>query len=152
MQIKSPYLCLVKAADSTYSQCLYFSSNALARKMEKLAIECWKPVGLSPSHAYLLMLVLDNPGIQPTALVEQLLLTPSTITRLMEKLETKKLIVRTTEGKTTNVYATPRAKNMQPDMKQCVNRFYQAYAEQLGRDESSRLVLQMNKLADKLPE
>lgn len=63
--MRFPYLRIVKAADSTYSQCLYFSSNALARKMEKLAIECWKPVGLSPSHAYLLMLVLDNPGIHP---------------------------------------------------------------------------------------
>ncbi|MBX9781863.1 MAG: MarR family transcriptional regulator [Chitinophagaceae bacterium] len=129
---------------------MYFSSNALARKIEKLAQESWKPVGLSPSHAYLLMLVIEEPGIQPTALVEQLLLTPSTITRLIEKLEEKKLVVRTTEGKSTNVYATPKAKQMLPQLNKCLGHFYENYSTILGREESARLVQNMNKVTDKL--
>ena len=104
---------------------MYFSSNALARKMEKLANESWKKVDLTASHAYLLMLVIEEQGIQPSALVEQLLLTPSTITRLMEKLEEKKLVIRTTEGKTTIVFPTLKAKKMLPDLKDCLNHFYQ---------------------------
>jgi hypothetical protein len=50
--------------ESKYAGCLYFTANALARKVEKIAIETWKKVDLSPSHAYLLMLTLDEPGIQ----------------------------------------------------------------------------------------
>ncbi|MGL5946450.1 MAG: MarR family winged helix-turn-helix transcriptional regulator, partial [Sediminibacterium sp.] len=96
----------MKITDSKYKQCLYFTSSALARKVEKLAIESWKKVDLSPSHAYLLMLVLDEPGMQPGVLAEELQLSPSTITRLIEKLELKKLVIRTTEGKITNVYPT----------------------------------------------
>ncbi|HET9057718.1 MAG TPA: MarR family transcriptional regulator [Chitinophagaceae bacterium] len=131
---------------------MYFSSNALARKMERLATESWKKVDLSPSHAYLLMLVIDEPGIQPSALVEHLLLTPSTITRLIEKLEKKKLVVRTTEGKLTNVYPTPKAKKLLPELHECLNHFYQAYSAILGKEESTRMVSNMNKLVDKLTD
>jgi len=104
----------MKTSESTYHSCLYFVSNSLARKTEKLAVAAWKPAGLSPSHGYLLMLVLDNPGMQPGALSEELHLTPSTITRLIEKLEEKKLVVRTTEGKITNVYPTLKQKKCTP--------------------------------------
>jgi DNA-binding MarR family transcriptional regulator len=141
----------VKAANSKYCQCLYFSSNALARKIEKLANKSWKKVGLTPSHAYLLMLAIEEPGIQPSALVKQLLLSPSTITRLIEKLEEKKLVVRTTEGKLTNVYPTPKAKAMLPDLKDCLYDFYQNYSSIIGKEEGARLVTSMNKLVDKLP-
>lgn len=152
IQTNSFYLCAaLKAADSKYCQCLYFSSNALARKIEKLANDSWKKVGLSPSHAYLLMLAIEEPGIQPTALVNQLLLKPSTITRLIEKLEEKKLVVRTTEGKLTNVYPTPKAKAMLPELKECLNHFYQHYSSMLGKEESARLVQSINRLVDKLP-
>ena len=141
----------MKAANSKYCQCPYFSSNALARKIEKLANDSWKKVGLSPSHAYLLMLAIEEPGIQPSALVRQLLLTPSTITRLIEKLEEKKLVVRTTEGKLTNVYPTPKARAMLQDLKACLEHFYQNYSSVIGKEESARLVTNMNKLVDKLP-
>lgn len=140
----------MKVTESIYGSCIYFVSNALARKTEKLALEAWKPSGLPPSHAYLLMLVLRDPGIQPGALSEELHLTPSTITRLIEKLEQKKLVVRTTEGKMTNVYPTPKAKEMHPLLKECVNAFYNAYIAILGQDESDQFVYTMSKMADKL--
>lgn len=123
----------------------------MARKIEKLANESWKKVGLTPSHAYLLMLSIEQPGIQPSELVQELLLTPSTITRLIEKLEQKKLVVRTSEGKLTNVYPTPKAKAMLPELKECLAHFYQRYSTILGKDESAKLVQNMNKLVDKLP-
>jgi DNA-binding MarR family transcriptional regulator len=140
----------MKITDSKYGQCLYFTSAALARKVEKMAMESWKAVGLPPSHAYLLMAVLDEPGIQPSALSAELHLQPSTITRLIEKLEEKKLAIRTYEGKITNVYPTPKAKEMQPRMKECMHRFYQQYSGILGEEESSRLVQDMGKIADQL--
>src|SRR5262245_46511649 len=122
----------MNTSDSRFSQCLYFSSNAFARKIEKLAIESWKPVDLSPSHGYLLMAVVDEPGIQPGLLAEHLQLQPSTITRLIEKLEEKKLVVRTAEGKVTNVYPTPKAKDIYGKMQACVDNFFAAYSALLG--------------------
>ena len=140
----------MKTSDSKYAQCLYFTSAALARKVEKLATESWKKVALSPSHAYLLMAVLEEPGLQPTVLAEHLQLQPSTITRLIEKLEEKKLVIRTTEGKLTNVYPTPRAKELQPKMNACMQEFYSNYSSLLGKEESTDLVKAISKIADKL--
>lgn len=140
----------MKTSCSKYAQCLYFTTSALARKVEKLAVESWKPVGLSPSHAYLLMAVLDEPGVQPTQLAAQLQLQPSTITRLMQKLEHAKLIIRTTEGKITNVYPTPKAKELHPKMQDCMRRFYQQYHTIFGKEESTKLVQAVAEAADKL--
>ena len=146
----STFVLYMKSSNSRFNKCLYFSANALARKVEKLATESWEKIGLAPSHAYLLMMVLDEPGTQPGTIAKEMQLTPSTITRLIEKLEGKKLVVRTTEGKITNVYATPEATELLPKMKACLNEFYQKYVEILGEEESGRMVQNMNKLTDKL--
>lgn len=140
----------MKTSESKYCQCLYFTANALARKIEKLAQDSWSKVDLSPSHAYLLMMAIEEPGVQPSALADHLQLQPSTITRLIEKLEQRKLVVRTTEGKMTNVYPTPKGKELLPKLKECVNEFYSNYAGILGKEESARLVQSMGKVADKL--
>lgn len=142
----------MKTSGSKYAQCLYFTSQALARKVEKLATEVWQKVDLSPSHAYLLMAVLEEPGLQPGTLASHLQLQPSTITRLIEKLESKKLVIRTTEGKITNVYPTPKSRDLQPKLKQCLAQFYQHYSHVLGKEESSKLVTDMAKIADKLED
>ena len=140
----------MKTTESKYCKCLYFTANALARKIEKLALESWNKIGLSPSHAYLLLLVLEEPGIQPTGIAEHLQLQPSTITRLIEKMEEKKLLVRTTEGKLTNVYPTPKGRELLPKMKECLHEFYSRYVLLLGKEESAKLVQQMGRIADKL--
>ncbi len=140
----------MKTTESKFSQCLYFTANSLARKIEKLAQESWSKVDLSPSHAYLLMMVIEEPGVQPGFIAEHLQLQPSTVTRLIEKLEEKKLLIRTTEGKLTNVYPTPKGKELSPVLKECMNEFYSNYAAVLGKEESARLVQNMGKVADKL--
>jgi len=129
---------------------MYFSASALARKIEKLAVESWKSVNLSPSHGYLLLAVLEEPGIQPGTLANEMQLKPSTITRLIEKLEEKKLVIRTTDGKLTNVYPTPKAKELHRKLKECLNHFHSSYSTILGKEECVNLIGNMNKLADKL--
>ena len=141
----------MNSSERRYRECLYFSANVLARKIEKLAGATWKKIDLSPSHAYLLMIVLDEPGVQPGTLSDELQLTPSTITRLTEKLEEKNFVVRTVSGKVTNLYPTPKAKKLLPELKKCVCQFQQEYTKILGQEESTRLVNNIHKLANKLP-
>jgi DNA-binding MarR family transcriptional regulator len=62
-----------------------FCQHCLQPHCRKLAAECWAPVGLIPSRGYLLTIAREDPGVQPRFLVAQLQLTPSTITRLIEK-------------------------------------------------------------------
>ncbi len=140
----------MKTSESKYCSCLYFTANALARKVERIAIESWKKVDLSPSHAYLLMLSLEDPGIQAGQLAEQLQLSPSTISRLLEKLEEKKLVIRATEGKLTNVYPTQKAKDMRPLLKECIDDANEKLSRILGKEESKQLIKSITAVADKL--
>lgn len=140
----------MKASNSRYSSCIYFASGALARKVERLATECWEPVDLSPSHGYLLLMVLDEPGIQPNKLVRELLLSPSTITRLTDKLEAKKLVSRTSEGKVINIYPTDLARSLEPKMRSCMHCFAQMYGDILGEEDSTTLTKVLNKVTDGL--
>jgi MarR family transcriptional regulator, organic hydroperoxide resistance regulator len=66
---------------------LYFSAGALAREVEKLAIDCWKPVGLSPSQGQIILFLMDVSISGPAIIGRTLLLSPSTITRLLDGLE-----------------------------------------------------------------
>lgn len=69
---------------SILHNCLYFTSNSLSRVITRMAEEEFRRTGLSPSHAFLMMLVNDNPGIGQKELREQLHLAPSTVTRFID--------------------------------------------------------------------
>ena len=140
----------MKLSDSRYNECMYFISAAFARKVERLAVTSWKEVNLSPSIAYLLMLVIEEPGCQPTYIGNHLHLKPSTVTRFVEKLEERKLIIRTTEGKLTNIYPTPKGKEMYPELKKCLQDFMSRYDKLIEKNEATKLLDTMRKVADKI--
>ena len=140
----------MKASESTYCNCIYWASAALARKVNKLAEDAWAPMGLAPGQAYLLSLILDQPGRQPLDLSEELHLAPSTITRFVEKLEENKLVVRVSEGKTTSVYPTQKAKGLSDEINSCKATFRHALEGVLTRAENEALVKNMLRVADKL--
>jgi len=117
-----------------------------------MALECWKKLSLSPSHAYVLLLVLEQPGIQPTKLGRQLRLEPSTITRLIEKLEDRKLVRRLVQGKTTLVYPATAGRKLLPQLKDCLEDFNLRYASILGKAKSERVVKQMGRIIDQLDQ
>lgn len=140
----------MKQCESKYCHCAYFSAAALSRKITRLAEKCWKPSGLSPSLGYVLLSVIEEPGIQPGLLSAQQQLAPSTITRLLEKLEAQKLLVRTESGKATNVYPTPKGKQLHVQLTDCRKAFHTAFTAILGEEGNRQLVSELNKAADLL--
>lgn len=88
-----------------YSSCLYYSVNALARLVSKIADEEFASTGLAPSHAFLVMTVNERPGIQPGEIADMMQLAPSTVTRFIDKMADQGLLLRTIDGK--NVYILP---------------------------------------------
>ena len=68
----------------------------------------------------------------------------------MEKLEEKKLLVRVAEGKLSNIYPTKKAKDMLPELKNCVQDFYKRYSDAIGKAESQNIVSTLHAVADKL--
>ncbi|MEE6451621.1 MarR family transcriptional regulator [Gottfriedia acidiceleris] len=122
-----------------FSNCLYFTANHLARLMNKMAEEEFAPLGISPTYAFLLMAVNEQPNITQTELSNILHIAPSTTTRFVEKLEVKKLVERKSEGKLTLVNLTNNGIKIQEEIKVCWKNLSKRYSEILG-DDAAKLI------------
>ena len=133
-----------------FSACLLFSANALARAITAIGDEEFGRFGLCYSHAYMLCEVVAQPGISPSELSETLYLTPSTITRLVEKLEQKQYVRRESEGKRTLIYATAEGEAIQPEIAQAWERVGTRYSDAIGKTDVCQLTQQVFKAAKSL--
>lgn len=124
---------------SILHHCLYFTANSLARVITRMAEEEFRKTGLSPSHAFLMMLVNDHPGIGQKELCEQLHLAPSTVTRFIDSLVYKGYLTRQSEGKTSKVYATKEGGDLQIPIEDAWKSLHQRYAKVLGLEKGDEL-------------
>jgi len=95
-----------------FEECLYFNSNALARTVTRIWTEAYGKFDLSPPHAFLLRVVLAKPGLLPRELADELKLSRSTITRFLDRLEKRDLLVRKStqaDGRELHIYPTEEA-------------------------------------------
>ena len=137
---------------SRYSACLLFSANALARAITAIGDEEFGRFGMCYSHAYILCEVVGQPGITPSELSETLCLTPSTITRLVEKLEQKRFVRRESEGKKTLIYPTAEGEAIQPEISEAWDRVSTHYSQLIGESNVCQLTQQVFKAAKALGE
>lgn len=119
--------------------CLYFTANTLARIMGRFADECFRGTGLSPSHAFTLMLVNEQPQISQKELSEALHLAPSTMTRFVDKLIDKGLVQRETSGKLARVRPTERGEQLAAPIAESWKALYYKYSDILGEEEGREL-------------
>ncbi|NUM76511.1 MarR family transcriptional regulator [candidate division KSB1 bacterium] len=140
----------MKHEHSKYCHCLYYSVNALARVLTKMAEEEFAVTGLAPSYAFLLMTVNEQPGIQPTEISAHMQLTPSTVTRLIEKMEHKGLLKRQSEGKYTYVYPTEKSKKRNKKIHEAWANLYRRYSDLLGEAKGRALTDQVYAASIKL--
>ena len=125
--------------DSPYCNCLFYSVNALSRQMTKMAEEEFAVTGLSPSYAFIVMSVNKQPGILSGEVAKIMQLTPSTITRLIEKLEQKGYITREASGKFSLLFPTKKSLTLEKTITKAWHSLYARYAEILGEKESKLL-------------
>lgn len=119
--------------------CLYFTANSLARVMTTLAEDAFRSTGMAPNYAFLLMLVCEKPGTSQKEIGEHLQLSPSTITRFVDKLVAKGYMTRTNEGKTTLLQPTSKGLGMLDEIYASWARLYKQYSDILGEDEGKSL-------------
>lgn len=124
---------------STFKGCLFYSANALARTITRLADKEFAITGLPSQYCFLLMLVLEKPSVQPKELAEKLSLTPSTITRFLDKMEEQGYIVRAVDGKYIYITPTQKARKLLTTIRQAWENLYRIYVEILGKEFADSL-------------
>lgn len=111
---------------------LFFLAGALSRKLSSEADEIFATIGLSSSHTLLLLLIHENPGIRPSSLAEKLHLKPSTITRLVDKLERRQLVEKEAQGRATSIVCTSEGNELSAEIKEKWDKLMQDKQEKLG--------------------
>lgn len=118
--------------DQILSDNLFFLTSAFSRLLSREADEVFSSVGLSSSHVLILHLVDNNPNIQPGNLAKKLYLKPSTITRLVQKLERRGFVERKSEGRATSVVCTKKGSELVLETQKLWSRLIDQKREQLG--------------------
>lgn len=136
--------------NSILRNCLYFTANSLARVITKMAEQEFVRTGLSPSHAFLIMLVNDDPGILQKELCDQLNLAPSTVTRMIDSLVHRGYLIRQVKGKATMVFATREGEVLQQPIYEAWESLHLRYAKELGLKDGDELTARIDQASIKL--
>lgn len=136
--------------DAFLHDCLFFTANRLGRVITKIAEEEFATTGFSPMYGYLTRLVVGYPGISQKELAEKLAITPSTLTRFVDKLELKKLLERKVQGKTVLVYPTEKGISMAESFREASRRFKARYQAVLGTEAADHLTSLLEESSDSL--
>jgi MarR family transcriptional regulator, temperature-dependent positive regulator of motility len=120
-----------------FDHCLYFNTMALARTAERLWAEAFRPFDLTPSQAFMLRLILNQPGQLQRELAVALTIRPPTATRLLNGLESKRLIIRrasSTDGRESNVYPTRAAEDIKDSLNAASLEVTKRIKQMIGKD------------------
>ena len=111
--------------ENLFCNCMYFTANSLARTIGKIADEAFSETQLPPSYAFVLMTAIERPGINQKEIGCEMMLTPSTITRFVDKLVAKGFLYRSQDGKNMHIYPTEAGIALKPTIKTAQQRLYQ---------------------------
>jgi len=126
-----------------FERCLYFNLNALMRKVNRVWEFEFRQAGLSAPHAYVMRLVLSEPGISQKQLAEELYLDPSTVTRFVDALTERRLVRRDTsrtDRRSAAVFPTAEGKRLQKKLERIGEGLFQTMRTKLGDKHFQELV------------
>jgi MarR family transcriptional regulator, organic hydroperoxide resistance regulator len=119
--------------------CLFFSANSLARAISRLGEEEFAPLGMTPSYAFLLSLVINQPGISQKDLAKILNMAPSTVSRFVDSLARRGLLHKEGQGRHTFIHPTAEGQALKPRIIEAWGRLQQRYNKILGQENGALL-------------
>ena len=138
--------------ENLLDDCLFFTASKTARVITKMAEEEFMMTGLAPNYAFLVNIVNEKGEINRKDIAEYLHMAPSTITRFVDKLESKKLVKRKIVGKNSMISSTKKGLELQPKIDEAWHNLYVRYSEIISYDIGDRLTKELSIIGDKLEE
>jgi DNA-binding MarR family transcriptional regulator len=135
-----------------FDQCLYYSANQLARKMNSMAEEAFRKIDLTPTQGFTLILIGEKMINSPSQIAAELNMKPSTITRFLDTLEKLNYVRREYIGRKTIVSITNRGNAKIEEIHQCWQEIQDSYSEELGEPVSrvlTKAIINANQLLTK---
>ncbi len=133
-----------------FEECLYFNTVKFTRMINSFWEEAYRPTGLSPSHAYLLQFILEQPGATPKKLAEKMDLKLSTVSRFVDSLTAKGLVERKKENRDKrecSVYPTKPGINLKDELESISNNLHRKIRKILGETNVTEAVSLLGKLS-----
>ena len=138
------------ADESFLHDCLFFTTNRLSRAITKMAEEEFAMTGLTPMYGYVIRLVIGNPGIPHKEVAEKLYISPSTLTRFVDKLQSRQLVERQVQGKHVFLYPTEKGLELEETIRAASRNLCRRYQAILGVEPTDLLAAQMELMSEKL--
>lgn len=132
-----------------FERCLFFNSNGLVRKLNRIWDDAYKESGLSAPHAYMLRMIAAKPNLMQKEIAQQLQLEKSTITRFTNILIEKGLIAKqsTEDGRKNTLVASAKGKKLAAKLNKIGDGLYKKMKSQLGDKQFEQVVKQIKSTA-----
>lgn len=131
-----------------FDHCLYFNTTALARVLEREWSRAFKPFGLTPPQAFMLRAVLKQPGLLPSELARELVVSRPTATRSLDGLQQLGLVERRATGSDAReaaIFPTAQAVGMHAAIDAASGAVTQSLKQSLGEENFGGMVIQLKK-------
>lgn len=132
-----------------FDHCLYFNTTALARSLERVWTEAFKPFGLTPSQAFMLRVVLAKPSLLQNELAKEMAISRPTATRTLDGLQKLGLVERRTtesDGREYAIFPTALAEDMKDSLNAASAAVTKRLKVELGPAEFGETVTRMRNI------
>ena len=137
-----------------FDHCLYFNTTALARQLERIWSEAFKPFDLTPPQAFTLRAVLSRPGMLHSELSDTLKIARATTTRAVDGLSARGLLERRPtkrDGREWEIHPTPAAIELRDALNAASGSVTTRLKAELGEGQFSGFVQQARAITSQLP-
>ncbi|BDD06904.1 MarR family winged helix-turn-helix transcriptional regulator [Aureibacter tunicatorum] len=137
-----------ESLEKYHRSCLYFAANSFSRYINAMAEESFRKTGMSPSYGYLMLMLIEKPGLSQNELSQQMNLKASTMTRFIDKLLTMNYVRKEQQGRNSFIYPTSEGIAQKVLIDQALSDLYKKYCDVLGEEFAVKLtedIYQANK-------
>lgn len=135
-----------------FNGCLYFNLNGLTRRINTEAELAFAATGLSPPQAYLLRVMIAEPGLTVGEAASRLLLAPSTVTRFADALLARGLLERRAgeDGRQVRLFPSKEGERLGEKVEACARELAAQLKQAIGAESFASLVRDVRRARGRL--